>query len=182
MLTNLRHHPDSPCDAVTAIDVDLTRSAGGILSLRYTVTGAIRELEIPELANPGRADELWRHTCFEVFIRTGGETYCEFNFAPTGQWAAYRFRTRRSGRTDIAEVQDAGIGTRQFGDRYALGASLDLGAMKDLPDGPWTLAVTTIIEETSGRKSYWSIKHAPGQPDFHQLDGFVLELPVTEQT
>jgi len=182
MLATLKRHPDSPCAAVAAIDVEVERSPAGILSLRYTVTGAIGQIAIPELADPSRAHELWKHTCFEVFIRTGGETYCEFNFAPTGRWAAYRFKTRRSGRTDIAEVQAAGIGTRQFGDRYDLRASLDLSGMKDLPAGPWSLAITTIIEEVSGNKSYWSVTHATGQPDFHQLDGFVLELPATEQT
>ena len=41
----------------------------------------------------------------------------------------------------------------------------------------WRLALTAVIEETGGAKSYWALKHAPGKPDFHHADGFVLELP-----
>ena len=35
---------------------------------------------------------LWQTTCFEAFLRApGGEAYREWNFAPSGDWAAYDF-------------------------------------------------------------------------------------------
>ena len=43
-------------------------------------------------------------------------------------------------------------------------------------DEPWQLALTAVIEETSGVKSYWALRHPPGKPDFHHADGFVVEL------
>ena len=56
---------------------------------------------------------------------------------------------------------------------------VDVDALIYLPanDEPWQLALTAVIEETNGVKSYWALKHAPGKPDFHAADGFVVELP-----
>jgi len=42
--------------------------------------------------------------------------------------------------------------------------------------GRWRVALTAVIEETNGTKSYWALKHPPGKPDFHHADGFALEL------
>jgi hypothetical protein len=39
------------------------------------------------------------------------------------------------------------------------------------------LALSAVIEETDGRKSYWALAHPPGTPDFHHPDCFTLELP-----
>jgi hypothetical protein len=42
---------------------------------------------------------------------------------------------------------------------------------------PLRLGLSAVIEETSGRKSYWALAHPPGKPDFHHPDCFALELP-----
>jgi len=98
MRQSLRLHPDSLCLAATRIDVDVARSRAGSLLLSYVVTGKIGDLGLPPVTAGARTDELWRHTCFEVFVRPlPGEAYYEFNFAPSTQWAAYRFDGYRSG-------------------------------------------------------------------------------------
>jgi hypothetical protein len=40
----------------------------------------------------------------------------------------------------------------------------------------WRLGLSAVIEETSGRKSYWALAHPKGKPDFHHADCFTLEL------
>ncbi len=102
MRLQLTPHPDTPSDAVVAIAVEIARPDPAILSLRYSLTGAVARLAIPSPAAPQRTDELWRHTCFEAFLRPEtlsgpGEAYVEFNFAPSTQWAAYRFTGYREG-------------------------------------------------------------------------------------
>lgn len=182
MRQSLVRHPDSRCDAVTGIDVELVRTAGR-LQFRYIVTGDISRVVIPELSNTARADKLWQHTVFEAFIRTGAETYVEFNFSPSGRWAAYRFARYRGGVSNIMEVTDPGIGTREGDNRFDLAATLDLSTIPDLDAAaPWQFAITTVIEETGGNLSYWSLAHGPGKPDFHHSDGFVLNVSGTEQT
>jgi hypothetical protein len=171
----LQRHPDTPCAAAAHIDVDVARPRAGSLTLSYTVAGTIGDLRLPPVAVPTRTDELWRHTCFEAFIRPSpGDAYYEFNFAPSTQWAAYRFDGCRSGMRAAAEIAAPCIEVQSDATRYTLQALLAIDELPD--DGRWRLALSAVIEETSGRKSYWALAHPPGRPDFHHADGFAYEL------
>lgn len=175
----LRLHPDSPCLAVTHVDVDVARPRPGGLVLSYVVTGKISDLRVPPVVAAARADELWRRTCFEAFVRASpGEGYYEFNFAPSTQWAAYRFSGYRSGMRVATEISAPRVDVRSTRESYTLQASLGLDGLPSLPrDAGWRLGLSAMIEETSGRTSYWALAHPPGKPDFHHSDGFAYEFP-----
>jgi HSP20 family molecular chaperone IbpA len=110
MSHELQPHSDSPRLPVDGLTAEARRREGGKLELVYRLSGELEALLIPELSNPNRADELWKHTCFEIFIlQAEVPGYVEFNFAPTGQWAAYSFRSRRSGMRNIEQVGEQGL-------------------------------------------------------------------------
>jgi len=168
----LKLHPDSRCPAITAIEVDVVRPGISTLSLSYVVTGEIGALRIPPIATSARADELWRHTCFEAFVRSApGAAYYEFNFAPSTQWAAYRFDKYRAGMRVAAEFGAPRIEVRSAPRRFTLQAELT-----GLPDGIWSLGLSAVIEEAGGGLSYWALAHPPGKPDFHRADCFTCEI------
>jgi hypothetical protein len=172
----LKLHPDSVCQAVTGIEVDVAREGGVTLVLHYVVTGRIGDLRLPPVAAPTRTDELWRHTCFEAFVRASpGTAYYEFNFAPSIQWAAYRFDSYRSGMHVAAKISAPRIDLQTGPDRFTLRAALELGSLSDVPPGAWCLGLSAVIEEGIGCKSYWALAHPPGKPDFHHADGFACE-------
>jgi hypothetical protein len=171
----LTPHPASICQAVTRIEVDIVREGAATLVLHYIVTGQIADLLLPPLATPARTDELWRHTCFEVFVRASpGTAYYEFNFAPSTKWAAYRFDAYRSGMRAAADISAPRVEVNTTPECYALRASLDLARFPR--DGRWRLGLSAVIEETGGRKSYWALAHPPGKADFHHADCFTHEL------
>ena len=174
----LKLHPDSLCFATTHIEVDVARPSAGSLVLFYFVTGKISDLRIPSVIPGGHADELWRHTCFEAFIRSSqDEGYYEFNFAPSTQWAAYWFSSYRSGMRVATEISAPRIEVQSDAGLYALQASLDLDRVSSLPhDAVWHLGLSAVLEETSGRKSYWAFAHPPGKPDFHHSVCFAHEI------
>jgi hypothetical protein len=149
------------------------------LVLHYFVTGKISDLRLPPVTAPARTDELWQHTCLEAFVRAlPGAAYHEFNFAPSTQWAAYRFEGYRSGMTLASEISAPRIEVQSTPECYTLQASLALDALPSLPsDAVWRLGLSAVIEETSGRKSYWALAHLPGKADFHHSDCFAVELP-----
>lgn len=177
MSRTLKLHPDSRCDAVTAIEVEAVRPAPGRLHLRYRVTGDSGGLVLPPAAEPARADGLWQHTCFEVFLRTAPNgAYVELNLAPSRLWAAYRFDGYREGQRP-AEIAAPQIEVAAESDSYTLQADLVLDALPELPAAaPWQLGLSAVIEEAGGRISYWALAHPPGKPDFHHSDCFALEL------
>jgi hypothetical protein len=174
----LRLHPDSLCCAATRIEVDIARPRAGALVLHYFVTGKMDDVRMPPVTAATRSDELWQHTCFEAFIRAApGAAYYEFNFAPSTQWAAYRFSGYRSGMRVASEAGAPRIEVQSSPERYALQASLELEGLPGLPrDGIWHLGLSAVIEETSGRKSYWALAHPPGKADFHHSDCFAHEF------
>jgi hypothetical protein len=174
----LKLHPDSRCAAITSIAVDVARPRMGALLLSYQLTGKIDGLRIPPPVEPARTDELWRHTCFEAFVRPlsgelPGEAYCEFNFAPSTRWAAYGFDGYRRGMRVAAEIAAPQIDVQSAPERFMLQAALELGA---LPSGRWRVGLAAIIEEANGRLSYWALAHAAGKPDFHRADCFICEI------
>src|SRR5437660_35270 len=102
----LQLHPESPCFAAIQIEVDIAQPRAGSLVLHYRVTGKIDDLRLPPVMAAARADELWRHSCFEAFVGTSsGAAYYEFNFAPSTQWAAYRFDGYRSGMRAATAIE-----------------------------------------------------------------------------
>ena len=107
-----------------------------------------------------------------------GATYTEFNFAPSTQWAAYRFGDYRSGMTVASEIDAPHIEAQSNAASYKLQASLELDHLPDFPgEAPWRLGLSAVIEETSGHISYWALAHPSGQADFHHSDCFAVALP-----
>ena len=176
----LKLHPDSRCTAATRIEVEAVRPRPGKLVLHYLVTGRMKDLRLPPVTAATRTDALWRHSCFEAFVRESpGAAYYEFNFAPSTQWAAYRFSDYRSGMSVASEISAPRVEVRSSGECYELQASLELDRLSSLPsDAAWRLGLSVVIEEMSGRKSYWALAHPPGKADFHHSDCFAHELPA----
>ena len=173
---NLNAHPNSPCDVVETLSAQVERSAPGKLALRFRIDGDIGQLSIPAGGASSRRDELWRHTCFELFLKAGASAaYYEFNFAPSGDWAAYRFDGYRSGMSNAEMPAAPTISSRSSAGRFEL--AVDLSLPSDVTSGD-ALSLTAVIEDRTQRISYWAVAHAPLKPDFHHDDGFVLRLPA----
>lgn len=165
-------HPASRCEAVTGIEVEVRRG-GDRLVLDYVAVGDIGRLLLPVETEPSRADELWRHCCFEAFLGAPDGRYVELNFAPSRQWAAYGFDGYRQGMRPF-ETDEPGVAVDIWEDR------LELTAVVAAPYASgvgWRLALSAVIEEEDGRISYWALAHPPGKADFHHADGFVLDAP-----
>jgi hypothetical protein len=171
-------HTASPTLAVRAIRAEVAMTSQGSLQLRYVLQGSIGELAIPPQGPPAPADELWHHTCFEAFIaRSGSPVYCEFNFSPSTEWAAYGFARYRQGMAPLRCGPSTGITVRQSDDQLELEAPITRMALSALPGtGAYRIAIAAVIEERCGRMSYWALTHPTSSPDFHHPDSFVLPL------
>jgi hypothetical protein len=154
---------------------EAVRPGAGLLHLRYTLSGPLDQVRLPPPERLERTDDLWRHTCFEAFVRSE-EGYLELNFAPSRRWAAYRFTDYRNGMTAVEALSPQSFEVTRAGDRLDAEVILDL-AGAGLPHGSWSAGLTAVIEDAAGAISYWALAHAPGKPDFHHPDSFVLELP-----
>jgi len=162
-------YPSTAVATVQAIDAAVWTSADR-WHFRFLVE-AIDDLILPPMRGPERTDGLWQHSCFEAFVGLHGESYGELNFSPSSQWAAYRLHRHRDGmREEPAEVEiwlDAGESW------LALEAAVKCDALR----AGSSLGLSAVIEERGGCKSYWSLGHPPGAPDFHDRSCFLARLP-----
>jgi len=167
----LERHADSRGDAVRSLSARVGRVPGGGLAVSYAIEGDIRRLHVPAPRPPRFAERLWQHTCCEIFVAAKGRpAYHEFNFSPSGEWAAYAFTGYRQGAPLADPALNPRIEVRAGAGRLELDALIPCGA------GSLALGLSAIVEEEDGSLSYWALRHPPGKPDFHHSAAFALEL------
>jgi hypothetical protein len=175
----LRPHPASPAAGVSSLAVD-ARARGGDLELLYRLAGDMAKLRIPAPAPARRTDELWRHTCFEVFVALPGPAgYLEYNFSPSGAWAAYRFDDYRAGMSPLEQGVEPRIDCRPTDRGVDLHVTVDLAWLNlARPESPGALrlGLSAVIEDQAGVLSYWALAHASEKPDFHRAESFVAAI------
>jgi len=174
----LQPHPERPpggppFEVWATVDHAASLGATATTNIWFGVGAPAKRFVIPELTEPWRADELWRTTCFEAFFRADGdEAYREWNFAPSGNWAAYDFTARREGMERAEVGSPPYIRMEDNFTWWTLGATIAVDS-----DRRWQLGLSAILEEVDGTKSYWALAHPPGEPDFHHPDCFAAKLP-----
>ena len=169
-MTALVCHPQTPCAAVRGIDAKVARSARGReLEVRYRIDADLERLRIPPPRPAASAERLWKHTCCEIFVaRPDTRAYHEFNFSPSGEWAAYAFSDYRAGAPLVCP--DPGIAVTSGAGRLELTARLPTEPVK------LRIGLSVVIEARDGSLSYWALRHVRGKPDFHHCEAFALDL------
>ena len=171
MRFSLTPYPTGPASPIEVIEVEMERK-GSLLWLRFFTEGDVNAVAWPDPHPHERTDELWKHTCFEVFV-TAGEGYVEYNLSPSHQWASYSFDSYRKGMRP-AELRATVLGLDGGEDYLALEATIEL------PENADRLALSAVIENLSDEKTYWALAHPSDKPDFHHSGSFTLVLPPAE--
>jgi hypothetical protein len=175
MQFNLVPHPSTPpADPPFKVwaNVDHAASFGAVATTNiwFGIGAPAERFVIPANAEPSRADELWRTTCMEAFLRPAGEqAYREWNFAPSGDWAAYDFGEYRDAMTP-ADVASPYVRMEDNLTWWTLGATIAVEARA------WELGLSAVLEEKDGTKSYWALAHPSQKPDFHAPGCFTARL------
>jgi hypothetical protein len=171
-------HPSSLVGGVRSIEADACWPAIDVLRFRFRLAGDVARIRIPSPAAPRSTPGLWRHTCFEAFLRVEGESaYHELNFSPSGEWAAHAFRGYRDGGLISEETLAPRIRSRCATRAFELDATVALDRLAPpRRDGALAIGLCAVVEHDSGALSYWALHHPRAKPDFHDAAGFVLRL------
>lgn len=177
MHVNLIPHPSTRSDAIDSFDVFI-ETDGNALALRYHISGNAKEILLPEPSPSDRQDGLWHHTCFELFARSAhGTRYCELNFSPSTQWAAYDFDDYRAGMKRLPYPATPQIHLTRDASHLSVAVDVNYDVVASVAGNEVRIALAAVVEERSGRKSYWAIAHPSPTPDFHHPDAFTLAMP-----
>jgi hypothetical protein len=164
--------PTEPFKLWATVDYAAAFGAMGTCNIWFGIDAPLGRFVVPQSREPGRRDELWQTTCFEAFLQgEGEEAYREYNFAPSGDWAAYDFSGRREGMAKAPMANPPYIRLEDNLTWWSLGATIAIEAGKR-----WHLGLTAVIEEAGGTKSYWALAHGSDKPDFHDPACFTARL------
>ena len=164
-------------DLVQELSVAVARTSADSLKLTYRLSADLAALQLPEPRPAVRTDGLWRHSCFEAFIGHGAGDYWEYNFSPSGAWAAYHFSAYREGMAPLLKGAAPGIASHVGSEAVELVVTLDLSWLTKSTAGVGLrLGLAAVIEDKARVLSYWALKHPSEKPDFHHADSFVVEL------
>lgn len=164
----------SPVSLNLVLQADVQRD-GELLRFAFVLSGAVDKIKIPAFSRPlRRQDELWKTTCFEAFIsRPESREYWELNFSPSGAWNGYHFDDYRKGMRP-ADLESVEIQPRQGIQGYQLHAAARLPEGLSAKDA-LEISLTAVIE--GAENSYWALKHAGKEADFHLRESFTIRLP-----
>ena len=166
-------HPAHLPDRITAVRASIVGRDRYWLRLRWRIERG-EGLIVPAFAGQGRADGLWKTTCFELFCRQAdGPTYCEFNLSPSERWAAYDFEGYRSGMRARPVERDPVCTYRAGGAFSIFDAAIPAAA---LPADPSAINLACVLDEADGVKSFWALAHPEDRPDFHDPACFTGQL------
>ena len=165
-------------DLVQELSVVVSRATADHLKLTYRLSADLASLRLPEPRPAVRTDGLWRHSCFEAFIgHAGARDYWEYNFSPSGAWAAYHFSGYREGMAPLLKGAAPDITVNIGSETVELAVTLDLSWLARSSAGLGvSLGLAAVIEDKARVLSYWALKHPAEKPDFHHADSFVVEL------
>lgn len=154
-------------------DAGIAPADGGIV-FRYRLRGDMARVRAPRTLTAERRDFLWKHTCFEAFVGVENDAaYREFNFSPSGQWAAYDFGDYRRRLADPA-LPAPRMSMRLDEEKLELEAALPLSSLPFAAAGAaWEIALAAVVETKDGL-SYFALRHGAPRPDFHLRESFIL--------
>lgn len=171
-------HPATQTPVIHRVSATLER--GDELQLCFRLSGAVDQLLLPPPTTPRQTDGLWQHTCFEAFLMLEAlPGYYELNFSPSGEWAAYSFRSYRTGAAQLDETCAPAITCDRGGDWFELAAIVPLPKLSQLlQSAALRVGLSAVLEARDGGLSYWALAHPVARPDFHHPDTFALYVPV----
>jgi hypothetical protein len=170
-------HPTTPAASPqfkvwATVELSASFALMATANIWFAVGAPSSRFVMPEPEKPDRVDGLWKATCCEAFLRESGSTgYREWNFAPSGQWAAYDFVSYRDGMSPAEVDAPPYVRIEDNLTWWTLGATIAVESGKS-----WEMNLTAVLEEQDGTKSYWALAHPPEKPDFHMPDCFIGKL------
>lgn len=165
--------PDPPFTVWASAERSAAFGKTATLNLWFGVCSPISRFAVPPLSPaPARCDNLWQSTCFECFLKGDGEeAYQEWNFSPSGDWAAYDFEAEREGMELASVASPPYLRVEDNLTWWGLGATLSIPA-----EAHGNMALSAVIEERGDKRYFFALHHPSPQPDFHHPDCFTARL------
>lgn len=140
--------------------------------LSFLLKGEVDAYVMHEKLTLQRADELWRKSCFELFLADSTqEGYYELNFSPSLAWNFYYLSGYRAEVQEVETLQEPKIEIHQKEGLFEICFELELGEFSLEQFDCYNVATILLTQENE--RTFWSTKHLSTVPDFHHRENFL---------
>ena len=140
-----------------------------ILTLEFTVTGEINNYIFNEPCEQTREDELWKKTCFELFIaQKNSLSYYELNISPSNTWNFYSFSDYKTDMKEETSVSEPSIHSYKIQTQYRL--SFEFNFYEKIIEKELIFNLAVILLDAKGLRHFYSINHKEGKVNFHDKE------------
>jgi len=154
-------------DIVITSTLDLKADS---LKLSFLLEGALVNYAFSSSQMPKRANELWKATCFELFLANSKkDEYYEFNISPSLAWNLYHLSTYRAEPKEVELLVEPVIKITKENGCYRVDFELKGFALSSFD----RVNLTAILLTKEGERTFWSLKKMQGSPDFHERGYFI---------
>lgn len=142
------------------------------IALSFLIKGELEGYSFPPEAKQRRANELWKATCFELFLANSKhEAYYELNFSSSFSWNFYRLSAYRAELEEMALLSSPKIEIMRKEDEVQVFFELALEAGFLAQFDLYNVAVVLLKKENE--RGFWSLKEMREAPDFHCRENFL---------
>jgi len=139
------------------------------IRLSFVVQGDLDAYIFPSKSTPKRDNELWKLTCFELFLANENEeAYYELNFSPSLAWNFYYLSAYRSEVEELKLLNSPKIECFEAKNVFKIVFELAIENLEKFE----LYNVACILLNKENERTFWTIKHLNSQPDFHDKASF----------
>ena len=137
--------------------------------LHFKITGILKNYQFPKRDKFKRADELWKATCFELFLANSKiQSYYEINISPTLHWNIYRLAKYRAEPKELMVSNEPLIELREDKKHYEIDFELECKELDLAEFDQYNLAVILLNRENE--REFWTVNPVGESPDFHVMN------------
>lgn len=141
------------------------------LRLSFDIKGNIGNYLFDEPCKQTRKDELWKKTCFELFIaHKNRPNYHELNISTSTEWNFYTFSDYKTAMKEEKNLSEPFIHSSKMQNRYRLSVEFDFYEENFKENFTFNLAV--ILLDKKGIRSFYTIYRKEGKVDFHNKENW----------
>ena len=151
------------------IDIEASFSLSAkSLTLKFLLHGAFSNYLFPTNKTSTRTNELWRATCFELFLKNpNAKEYWELNIAPSGAWNFYRFSDYKKDMQEESRVLRSKVVFKKERDEVEVNVKIDF--TEKLFDENVEFNLALILLDVEERRHFFTLNPKESMPDFHDF-------------
>ncbi|CAA6816502.1 MAG: Unknown protein [uncultured Sulfurovum sp.] len=142
------------------------------MQITFIIKGALETYVFPQKSQPQRANELWKSTCFELFLgNSQKEAYYELNFSSSLAWNFYYLRSYRAELQELKLLSEPKISVKENEEVFKIVFELETETFSFKDFDSYNVASVLLTKEHEC--TFWSLKAFTDVPDFHHQDNFL---------